>query len=114
MNNPDFGLPQGYTPPKGVVAPPSVKIPVVNSVCPDHSIALERHRSLYNDEEPKNAFFMSPQMMFVIGTLPNPTTERLCTLKDKFKVMEVHSTPGLDVMDMSSSRNYHPSELQSP
>lgn len=39
-------------------------------------------------------------MMYVIGTLPDPIIERLRTLEDKFKVIEVHFTPGLNVVDM--------------
>lgn len=39
-------------------------------------------------------------MVFVVGTLPDLIVEMLCTLEEKFKAMEVHSTSGLDVMDI--------------
>lgn len=39
-------------------------------------------------------------MVFAVGTLPDLVVEMLCTLEEKFKAMEVHSTSGLDAMDV--------------
>lgn len=73
---------------------------MVNSVDPDHSTASARRGSLYNNEDPKDAYIIPSQVMHDFGTLPDPAIERLRTLEDKFKAMELHFTPGLDVGDM--------------
>lgn len=36
----------------------------------------------------------------VVGSLPDPSIERLHALKEKFKSLEVHFTPDSDVVDM--------------
>lgn len=36
----------------------------------------------------------------IVGVLQHPAVERLSTLEEKFKSLEVHSTSGLDVVDM--------------
>lgn len=35
-----------------------------------------------------------------VGSLPDPTIERLHALKEKFKSLEVHFTPDFDIFDM--------------
>lgn len=40
------------------------------------------------------------QIVHVIVPLHNPAVERLRALEEKFKAMEAHNTPGLDVVDM--------------
>lgn len=40
------------------------------------------------------------QVMPIIELFPNSSGERLRALEEKFKAMEVHDTPGLDVVDM--------------
>lgn len=39
-------------------------------------------------------------MMHIVEPLVNPDGERVRALEEKFKAMNVHDTPGLDVVDM--------------
>lgn len=87
VNNHEFGLPQGYTAPEGVASPSPIRIHVVNLVAQDRYDASIRHGSLYDEEDPINAYFMPPQMMPVVGTLLDPAIKTLCTLEEKFKAM---------------------------
>lgn len=41
-----------------------------------------------------------PHMVPIIGPLPDPSAEGVHALEKKFKVMEVHNTPSLNVMGM--------------
>lgn len=50
--NPEFGLPQGYTPSEGVAAPPLVRIMLVNLVIQEHYVASRRQGSRYDKEYP--------------------------------------------------------------
>lgn len=101
MVKPEFGFPQGYAPPEGVtiIVPTPVGIPVENLVAQDHSIASARLVSQYDEEDPRYAFFIPTQathpVMPIAKQFPNPTVERLYTLEEKFRVMEVHNTPEL-------------------
>lgn len=51
-------------------------------------------------------------MRLVVGTLPNPSVERLRTLEEMVKAMEVNSPPGLDTIDMPSTRDGHTSKVK--
>lgn len=73
---------------------------MVNFGAQNHSIAFAQHRSMYDDEDPYDAFFMPQQTMPNVETPSNPDVERLRALEDKFKSFEVHFTPSLDVVDM--------------
>lgn len=52
VNNPEFRLPQGYTPPEGVAVPPPVRIPLVNLASHYHYVASVRHGSMCDEEDP--------------------------------------------------------------
>lgn len=52
------------------------------------------------DEDIFNAFYVPPQARHAVGILPDPVVERLHTLEENFKSLEVHTTPGLDFVDM--------------
>lgn len=69
-------------------------------VAQDHYVSSTIQGSMYDKKDPRYDYFMPSQIMSGVGTLPDPTVERLCTLKEKFKVMEVHSTLSSDVVDM--------------
>lgn len=53
-----------------------------------------------DDEDQYDAFFMPQPIRHDAGVLPYPTVEGLCTLEEKFKSFEVHTTPSLDAIDM--------------
>ena len=55
---------------------------------------------MMGDEDPYDAFFMPQPVKPAIGGLPDPAVERLHALEEKFKSLEVHTTPGLDAVDM--------------
>lgn len=42
VTNSEFGLPSGHTPPEGVVAPPPIRILVVNLATQDHYVTSVR------------------------------------------------------------------------
>ncbi|XP_050889182.1 uncharacterized protein LOC127094384 [Lathyrus oleraceus] len=95
--NPEFGFPLWYVHTEGVHVPPHVVIPVVNLGAQETSSTSARHGSLYKDN---NGFYMPLQMRPTVGTFPDLVVERLYELEKKFKSMEVHFTPDLDVVDM--------------
>lgn len=100
MTNPEFGFPSGYVHSYGVVVLPPVGVPVVKLVAQDKFVASSRHRSLYDEEDLYDAFYMPPQIRHVAGILSDLVVKRLYTLEETFKAMEVHSTPDLDSVDM--------------
>lgn len=53
-----------------------------------------------DDEDQYEAFLMLQQTRLAIGVLPKFVIERLHTLEEKLKYLEVHSTLELDVVDM--------------
>lgn len=63
-----------------------------------------RQGSQYDEEDPWYTYFTPTQTMHpalqMVKPLPNHVDERLCTLEDKFKSMEVHDTNGIDVVNM--------------
>lgn len=76
---------------------------MVNLADQDHFSASTRQGSIYDKEGPKYSYFMppqAPQMAPVVIHMPDPAFERLRPLEEKFKEIEVHYTPGLDVVDM--------------
>ena len=66
----------------------------------EHFATSARHGSMMGDEDPYDAFFMPQPAKPVVGGLLDPTVERLHALEEKLKSLEVHTTPGLDVVDM--------------
>ncbi|XP_050896958.1 uncharacterized protein LOC127103768 [Lathyrus oleraceus] len=66
----------------------------------EHSATSTRHGSMMGDEDPYDAFFMPQPVQPTVGGLPDPTVDRLHALEEKFKSLEVHTTPGLDAVDM--------------
>lgn len=83
-----------------MVAHPPIKIPIVNMYTQDHYADSARQGSIYDEEDPWNAYFMLPQMAPDVGVLPDPAVERLHTMEEKFKAMKFHNTSGIDVVDM--------------
>lgn len=67
---------------------------------PEHYVASAQHGSMTDDEDQYNTFFMPQPTRPTIRVLPDPTVERLHTLEEKFKSLEVHTTPSLDDVDM--------------
>lgn len=55
---------------------------------------------MIDDEDQYDAFFIPQPTKPVVGNLLDPAVERLHTLEEKFKSLEVHTTPNLDVIDM--------------
>lgn len=53
-----------------------------------------------DDEDQYDTFFMPQPTRHIVGVLLYLAIERLHALEEKFKSLEVHSTPGLDVGDM--------------
>lgn len=103
VNNPEFGLPIGYTPPEGVTSHPPIRIYVVNLDAQDHYVASTRHKFPYDEKDSHDAYFMhlqAPHMVHVVVPLPDHVIEKMHALEEKFKAMKVHYTPGLDVVDM--------------
>ncbi|KAI5403142.1 hypothetical protein KIW84_050648 [Lathyrus oleraceus] len=84
--------------PKGGLIP--IPIPMVNVNPHEHSAASARHGSVMGDEDQYDSFFMSQPVKPFVGGLLDPVVERLHALEEKFKSLEVHTTPGLDVVDM--------------
>lgn len=104
VTNPEFGFPRGYTPPERMTSPPPIRIPIMNLAAQDHYVASTRHASLYNEEDPRYAYYMpaqaAPRIIFVDGPLPNHVVKRLHALEEKFKAMEVHDTPSINIVDI--------------
>ncbi|XP_050902180.1 uncharacterized protein LOC127112030 [Lathyrus oleraceus] len=80
--------------------PIPVPVPMVNMNPHEHSATSALHGSIMGDEDPYDAFFMPQSAKPAVGDLPDPAVERLHALEEKFKSLEVHTTPGLDVVDM--------------
>ncbi|XP_050875936.1 uncharacterized protein LOC127079596 [Lathyrus oleraceus] len=80
--------------------PIPIPVPMVNMNPHEHSATSARHGSVMGDEDLYDAFSMPQPVKPVVGGLLDPTVERLHVLEKKFKSLEVHTTPGLDVVDM--------------
>ncbi|KAI5419781.1 hypothetical protein KIW84_043805 [Lathyrus oleraceus] len=80
--------------------PIPIPIPMVNVNPHEHSATSARHRSMMGDKDPYDAFFMPQPTKPVIGGFPDPAIDRLHALEEKFKSLEVHTTPGLEVVNM--------------
>ncbi|XP_050896124.1 uncharacterized protein LOC127102839 [Lathyrus oleraceus] len=80
--------------------PIPIPVPMVNMNPREHSATSARHGSVIGDEDPYDAFFMPQPAKPAVGGLPDPAVERLHALEEKFKSLEVHTTPGLDAVDM--------------
>ncbi|XP_050918555.1 uncharacterized protein LOC127135984 [Lathyrus oleraceus] len=77
-----------------------IPVPMSNMNPHEHSATFARHRSVIGDEDPYDAFFMPQPAKPAVGDRPDPAVERLHALEEKFKSLEVHTTPGLDAVDM--------------
>ncbi|XP_050889649.1 uncharacterized protein LOC127094936 [Lathyrus oleraceus] len=84
--------------PRGGLIP--IPISMVNVNPQKHSATSARHGSMMGDKDPYDAFFVPQPAKSAVGDLPDPAVDRLHALEEKFKSFEVHTTPGLDVVDM--------------
>ncbi|XP_050908266.1 uncharacterized protein LOC127121879 [Lathyrus oleraceus] len=104
FGSPSLSIP-GVTEPDGNPAQPRggpipIPVPMVNMNPHEHPATSAQHGSMMGDEDPYDVFFMPQPVKPVVGGLLNPAVERLHALEEKFKSLEVHTTPGLDVVDM--------------
>ncbi|XP_050889533.1 uncharacterized protein LOC127094799 [Lathyrus oleraceus] len=104
FGSPSLGIP-GVTNIDGNPAQPGggpipIPIPMVNANPHEHSVTSARHGSMMGDEDLYDAFFMPPPAKPIVGGLLDPAVERLHALEEKFKSLEVHTTPGLDAVAM--------------
>lgn len=90
-----LNIPKVTNPIFGFVHPEGVSIPPPNLGTQNHSVASSQHESLYDDEDPYDSFFTPPHIRFGVGTFPGPAVARLRALEEKFKSLEVNSTPAL-------------------
>lgn len=77
-----------------------IHIPLVNDNTLNYSSASARHRSVTDEEDWYDASFIPQPIKPIVETFLDPVVERLLTLLEKFKSLEVLTTTDLDVVDM--------------
>ena len=104
FGSPSLSIPEvtdlGGNPAHPEGGPIPIPVPIVNMNPHEHSATSARHGSMMGDEDPYDAFFMPQPAKPAVGGLPDPAVDRLHALEEKFKSLEVHTTPGLDAVDM--------------